>query len=372
MVKICFCAIFRNESKNVYRCLNGLKKIIDYISICDTGSTDNTVQLIKKWGKKNNIPTKVHFEQFKNFGYNRTISYILAKESFKNADYFLTVDADMVIQIEDNWDKNSLTHQSYILKQKNNYIEYWNPRLLRSDIDWKCFGVTHEYWNSNDNTKINQEKIYSLWIDDIGDGGCKDDKAERDERLLINGLNDSEEPEELKTRYMFYLAQTYWDMCKNGKALKWYTKRIERGGWIEEIFYSKMRIGEICENMKLYERASNEYLEAWNMRPSRAEPLYLLSKMNRLRVDNRIYHSTLCYYFSKKGKKISYPTTDTLFIDHNVYNYLFDYEISISAYYIGEYEEGLKSSLLLLYKDCVPSNIVDIVKKNIKCYKDKL
>lgn len=76
--KICFAAIFKNESKNVYRCLNAIKDIIDCVSICDTGSTDNTVELINDWGKENNIPTKVHFGEeqiFKNFGHNRTLSY---------------------------------------------------------------------------------------------------------------------------------------------------------------------------------------------------------------------------------------------------------------------------------------------------------
>ncbi len=27
-ISICYCAIFRNESKNVYRCLDALKEII--------------------------------------------------------------------------------------------------------------------------------------------------------------------------------------------------------------------------------------------------------------------------------------------------------------------------------------------------------
>ena len=46
MVTIAFCAIFRNESKNVYQCLNALKPMIDYVYVCDTGSIDNTKDLI--------------------------------------------------------------------------------------------------------------------------------------------------------------------------------------------------------------------------------------------------------------------------------------------------------------------------------------
>ena len=42
----------------------------------------------------------------------------------------------------------------------------------------------------------------SIWIDDIGDGGSKGDKFERDIRLLKQGLE--EEPN--NGRYYFYLA----------------------------------------------------------------------------------------------------------------------------------------------------------------------
>ncbi len=207
MVKICLCAIFRNESKNVYRCLDGVKKIIDCVSICDTGSTDNTVELIKKWGKENKIPTKVHFKEFKNFGHNRSLSLVLAKRSFKNIDYFLLIDADMVLVIEDGWNKikHTLNLGSYLFKQKTHYMEYWNMRLLREDLIWRCIGVTHEYWECTSDD-IKSHKLEYLWIDDKEDGGHKDDKFERDKKLLEQGLID-EKDKSLRGRYMFYLAQ---------------------------------------------------------------------------------------------------------------------------------------------------------------------
>ena len=60
------------------RCLNATKSIVDFVSICDTGSTDHTPEIIENWCKENEIRT-VHHEPFKNFGYNRSLAVSLAQ-----------------------------------------------------------------------------------------------------------------------------------------------------------------------------------------------------------------------------------------------------------------------------------------------------
>lgn len=49
--KVCVYAICKNESKNVERWYNSMKEA-DEVVVLDTGSTDNTVQLLKKLGAK--------------------------------------------------------------------------------------------------------------------------------------------------------------------------------------------------------------------------------------------------------------------------------------------------------------------------------
>ncbi len=366
MVKICFAAIFRNESSNVYRCLDAVKDIIDCVSICDTGSEDNTVELIEKWGKENNIPTAIHNHIFRNFGHNRTLSFTCAKESYPECDYCLLIDADMVLKIEDNFDKEGLNEKSYLFQQGNATIKYWNTRLISMKGEWECVGVTHEYWQCNSypgSSGTQTDRLESIWIDDIGDGGHKEDKFERDISLLLHELNHEKIPDNLRGRYMFYLAESYKNNGDNAKSIYWYQKRIEHGGWIEELFYSQMKIGLACKDLEGHERAAGELLKAWNMKPNRAEPLYHLAKMYRAKGYNR-----LAYEFSRIGKKIPYPTNDSLFVNHNVYNYLFDFEISITAYYLGKYSQGLKSSRLILNSDKAPEHIKDQTRDNIKHY----
>lgn len=365
MTKICFCAIFRNEGKNVYRCLNAAKPIIDYISICDTGSTDNTIELIKKWGEENNIPTTVHHEEFKNFGHNRTLSFELAKKSYPESDYAILIDADMVLKVNDGWKEelDMLDNESYLMIQRTNIIQYWNTRFVSIKEDWKCIGVTHEYWDlSNKEKKFG--KIRKIWIDDKNDGGHKADKFERDKKLLLDGLKDPDTPDFLIGRYMFYLAQTYRDMGNNKESIKWYKKRIENGGWDEELFYSQFQIGVLYERLKDYDLATASYLQAWNMRPIRAEPLYSLAKMYRFQGKNM-----LAYTFASIGKNIKLPIDDLLFVEHTVYLYKLDEEISICAYYVGKKNDGAKScKRILSLKDQIHQSSYELALSNIKFY----
>lgn len=47
--------IVKNESRIMERCLNATKSIVDFVSICDTGSTDHTPEIIENWCKENEI-----------------------------------------------------------------------------------------------------------------------------------------------------------------------------------------------------------------------------------------------------------------------------------------------------------------------------
>lgn len=367
-IKICYSAIFKNESKNVCRCLDALKNIINYVSICDTGSTDNTVELIEKWGKENDIPTAVHSgsdQVFKNFGYNRTLAYRCAIKDFPRADYLLLVDADMVVKISKKFDPNKLTADSYTVEQVNSSLKYSNIRLISTSCEWECVGVTHEYWNSPKKNKTSG-KLDEIYIDDIGDGGCKDDKFARDIRLLSSELNKEEVPGDLKGRYMFYLANSYKDSGKHVEAIEWYRKRIAQGGWDGEIFYSYFNIGKCYHKMDKIEKATYSFLEAWNYKPSRAEPLYELSKIYRVKGMNRI-----SMMYAERGSKIKYPENDGLFIEYKVYKYLFLYEISIVGYYLSEEEkQKAKACMIKLYgmKNELDSDTLKSVMSNIKWY----
>ena len=92
-VKLILTQIMKNESHVAVRMLDSIKSILDGICIVDTGSTDNSIDLVKKWGHDNNIETYVFERPFDNFENSRNYSFEKAREIFlnKNEDNMVMV-----------------------------------------------------------------------------------------------------------------------------------------------------------------------------------------------------------------------------------------------------------------------------------------
>jgi len=71
-ITLCLNMIVKNESKIITRLLDSVVNLLDSYCICDTGSTDNTVELIETYFRQKNIPGKIVHEPFRDFGYNRS------------------------------------------------------------------------------------------------------------------------------------------------------------------------------------------------------------------------------------------------------------------------------------------------------------
>jgi glycosyltransferase involved in cell wall biosynthesis len=69
---LCLNMIVKNESKIIRRLMESVSPIIDCYCICDTGSTDDTIEIINTFFSQKNIPGKVVSEPFKNFAHNRS------------------------------------------------------------------------------------------------------------------------------------------------------------------------------------------------------------------------------------------------------------------------------------------------------------
>lgn len=365
--KLCLTMIVKNEARIIERCLERVLGIVDCVSICDTGSSDNTVELIEGFLKTHQLPGKVHHHVWRDFGHNRTLSAEAAQDTLKELGfsledtYLLLLDADMILEVSDSFSKDQLTGDEYLVLQKNPCISYYNVRLIRASLPWKCVGVTHEYWACQ--AYARRETITSLMIDDREDGGCKSDKFERDLRLLTQGLKDEPNNE----RYMFYLAQTHRCLQQNEEAIHWYKERIARGGWQEEVWFSHLMIGEAYEAMGFWDHAMQWYLKAFQFHPKRAEPLQRIATHFR-----NTGESELAFLFAKHGKMIPFPDDDVLFVAHPVYDYQFDEEMSIAGYYTQFREEGFEAVNRLALNPKAPKYVRESAYRNMLFYTQPL
>lgn len=103
--------IVKNESKIITRLFDSVINIIDTYCICDTGSTDNTIDIIEEYFNNKKIKGKIILESFQNFEYNRNCAL---ESCIGMADFVLLLDADMQLKIN-NFDKSLLNNYDHFM-----------------------------------------------------------------------------------------------------------------------------------------------------------------------------------------------------------------------------------------------------------------
>ena len=359
--KICLNMIVKNESRVIIRLLDSVVKLLDGYCICDTGSTDNTIFLITEYFKRHNIPGKVVQEPFQDFGYNRTFA-LKAAADLPNMDYLLLLDADMILtgsylQPENiKAFKKSLTKDFYHVCQGSKTYFYKNVRLVKNYKDFSYWGVTHEYVKSPDGAQGGSFENDHLFIEDIGDGGAKTDKFERDIRLLTKGLEENPGND----RYTFYLANSLKDAGHYEKSIEMYRNRIKIGGWVEEVWYSYYNIGKCYVILGEMEKAICAWMEGFEYYPQRLEAIYEIVKYYREHGKNKLAY--LYYTAADKSMKKWGASSEYLFLQKDIYDYKLDYEMTIVGYYANDDNYDLNKLSMKVISD---PNIDDDTSRNV-------
>jgi len=358
---LCLNMIVKNESKIITRLFKSVLPIIDCYCICDTGSTDDTIKIITDFFSNKGIPGKVVTEPFKNFCHNRNFAL---QSCLGMSNYVILLDADMVLEIT-NFDKQFLNNgDSFYILQGNDSFYYQNMRIVKNNGLYSYSGVTHEYINTPENNKILGFEKKDLFIKDLGDGGSKHNKFERDIKLLIDGIK--EEPK--NERYHFYLANSYHDSGKFNEAINFYNKRIEFGGWQEEVWYSYYRIGLCYKNMGKMSHAICSWMEGYNYYSDRLEGIYEIIKHYRL-----ISKHKLCQLFYKLAEEVlnkNLKRDGYLFLHDDVYSCKIYYEYTIFASYIGL--KNINNEIIKVLNNSKDGTESNNLLQNMKFYKDIL
>ena len=370
---ICLNMIVKNESKIITRLFDSVLSLIDSYCICDTGSTDNTVSIIKEYFEKYNIPGKIIYQEFKNFSQarNYSLNNCFNDDGSPMSDYILLLDADMILEIKEdiNTFKKSLTVDFYNILQGTDTFYYYNTRIIKNIInngnilykEFKYIGVTHEYISIPDySEKVNLLKD-TIFIRDISDGGSKSDKFSRDIKLLKNEIEINPKSE----REHFYLANTYYDIQKYQNAIEIYKKRIKLGGWIQETWYSYYRIGLCYKNLNNMSEAIYQWLEAYNHFPDRIENLYQI--INYYRIIGNCNTALIFYKLAKEIVNKKLNIDQYLFLEKDIYSYKLDYEFTIIALYCDI--TNINDELINIFNNCEEQYLLDNLLSNMKFYK---
>jgi hypothetical protein len=183
-------------------------------------------------------------------------------------------------------------------------MEYVNVALLLCDglINPRYVGVTHEYFDHDNDQETRPVTYRAIKIkchpnsDENNDSFYRSrNKYQQDIGLFLQGLED--EPD--NPRYMFYLAQSYYDTCDYYSANYWYQKRymdhmnqiniqehvksLQIFSWWEETYIGLVRIYMCSTKLdKNYETCVKPLYQAINLRSDRLEAYYYLIQYEKV------------------------------------------------------------------------------------------
>lgn len=369
--KLGLCMIVKDEEHCIERCLESIYKYIEYWVICDTGSTDKTKEVIQKFFDKKKIPGEIVDMPWKGFGASRTKALECAKGKM---EYAWMIDADDSVAGKPNIPKN-MDADGYTLRIKRGDFTWWRNHIFRLEADWYYEGILHEYAACKKSPFYAKKLEGNYHIEARTEGGrnvgvTPTEKYLKDAEVLLDALLNENSPhyEPDNVRYVFYLAQSYFDAGEHALSKEWYLKRAQMGGWEEEVFYSMYRVG-ICSCIleNPWQECHEAFLQAWSYRPNRAEPLWQLSRLYRQNGNPR-----LAYLYAKAGLDTPFPEHDILFISHDLWDWTLLDEVAATAYYVQRFEEGLAATEVLLRNKNIPKENVERIQQNRKFYMDAL
>jgi tetratricopeptide (TPR) repeat protein len=338
MKTLCLVMIVKDQAEGLGRGLDSVKGLISHWVVADMGSTDGTRKVIEE--SIGHIPGSIHDLQGVASAENRTHALELARGK---ADYDLVLDANMTVTASAEF-RHNLEADSYLLRQEGP-AECWVERLVSDRHRWRYIGVAREFIFSN--TACTQKKLPDLSI------ACHEEDSDRTTKLNseIELLKEALERGSNVPRATFYLAQAYRDLGNLPRAIEHYEERLKMGGWEEELWYSAYQIACMQQRLRIaWMLVLSRYLEAYQLRPTRAEPLFRIARYYRETGQYRLGH-----LFAHAAMEIPVPD-DLLFIERSVYQYELPLEYALCGFHLGMKEEAVRVAREILSEASVPED----------------
>ena len=357
MPKLILNTIVKNESHCIIGMLEAAAKISDAIVIADTGSTDGTQDLIRKFGEENNIPTFVFerpfddFEKSRNFGMEKAREVVGELGWDPNDCWTWWCDADEKIIVDPKFDKRQFNKDLFMINTYIGNMKYTRNTFARVSKPFRFYGPVHEFIVCDEqnitsglaeNVHVDVKMIGSSWQGDISQKYL--DHAHKLEAYISKDRKDP--------RWIFYTAQSYHDSAsmKDNKeeneerlrrALKYYRERVNRqDGYAEEIYYSQYRVGTLMRILEEpWSQTHQELLKAYSMDPMRAESIKVI-------IDYYLQMGdwNMGYLYTKFAKSVfhgrnPYPTR-LLFVDEAIYVWKIAEAHSAACFYTNRLDEA--------------------------------
>jgi glycosyltransferase involved in cell wall biosynthesis len=352
------CMIVKDESHIIHEVLNSTLALIDTFCILDTGSTDNTIQIIEEFYAKNNISGEVVRGDWKGFGASRSEALKLCDGKM---DYIIMIDADDLMGFPPDCklflQQVLQQHQpnSAIIQIKRGNIQYERVQIFKARDNWRYVGVLHEYPTNDrkDNKTIKLPPEVYMIGRTMGNRSLQEgNKYLKDAETILKELE--KEPD--NDRYVFYLAQSYRDGGNIPEAIKWYKKRVEMGKWKEEQCVAAMNVAKLLQD-------KDWAWKAHELNPLRNESLVWYASYCRSK--NLFTHEVLSMIMY--ATTIAKPTENVLFVESDIYDWRMWDELAVIAHFMNRKDIAKTAGARLISDNKFPPDQRVRIENNLKC-----
>ena len=368
-IRTALAMIVKDEEKRINVTLKSVLGHVCAMVIVDTGSTDNTIHIIKKFCKKRHVTLHLKEIPFVDFATTRNAMLDFA-DSLLDIDYLILLDSNDELRHGQELQRAVITYPDvtcfYVSQMwwSGTMIRYHNTRFIKTRSGWYYEYPVHEYLKNNEDGKriVKLDGDLVIFQDRTKDDDKSYKRFSRD-KLLLSALH-KKSPDD--PRCLFYLGQTYRCLNDPPNSFYYYRLRTTMGGYIEEVFESYLQMGHLSQMMQHEWHSSlGHYLNAYTT-IKRAEPLYFIC----------LYYKTLQQYdlafsFIAIACSLPYPDDCHLFVSNEIYEYHRWLEASVVSYYHGKYVEGKIYSLKAI-ENARSDSERKLCESNLKFYTDKL
>lgn len=354
-MKICVYAISKNEEKFALRWINSMKEA-DEIYVLDTGSTDNTVEILRK----ENVNVTIMPITPWRFDIARNESLKLVP---KDADICVCTDLDEVFEpgwrkkLEEAWQENTTKaryNYNWSLDANNNPKVNFYIEKIHQRQGYKWIHPVHEILT----TEISENIIT---LDNVTLNHYPDPNKSRSSYLPLLELSIKENPAD--DRNMHYLGREYMYYNKWEKSIETLKKHLllPTATWKEERSASMRFIARCYKNLKDYSEAEEWLNKAISETPYLRDP-YVEKALFTYQLKNYLETEKYCL----KALTIKHhPKTyinEQFSWDETIYDLL-----ALSNYYQKKYNYALYFNTLAL--EINPNN--ERLLNNQKIYEQK-
>lgn len=241
---LCLNMIVKNEVHVIKRCLDSVRPFIDSWCIVDTGSTDDTIQVIKQ--ELEALPGQLYELPWEGFGPSRTAALNLARRWGSHA---LVIDADEALRYEAGSKLPELDRSMFLLEVRrvqNNELstkKTLRPAILDLSIAWKYVGWIHEQLICEPNVKVTSARLVGMDILTYADSARNQNpnKLKGDVALLERQLVDT--PEDPAT--IMHLACGQCELGDYVAALTNFQKLVGKTDWKELNWFVQFKLATL-------------------------------------------------------------------------------------------------------------------------------